>query len=110
MEKLGIPGRHIAEEIYSLRVPMGVVRMKPVPSTATVEAQTVAELAAEHSWTSVAVVTNRAHTRRVLTNFEQYTDLDVAVIPIEDVVVWRIPMNVAREVAGYLKFWFTDPC
>lgn len=84
--------------------------MKPEPSTTNGEALTIEELAAEHSWTSVAVVTNRPHSRRVRTNFDQCTELDVAVIPIEDVVVWRFPMHVAREVAGYLKFWFNDPC
>lgn len=87
-----------------------VVCMKPEPSTTNGEALTIEELAAKHSRTSVAVVTNRPHTRRVRTNFDQCTELDVAVIRIEVVVVWRFPMHVAREVAGYLKFWFTDPC
>ena len=58
----------------------------------------------------LTAVTNRPHTRRVRTIFDQCTELDVAVVPIDDVVVWRAPIHVAREVAGYAKFWFTNPC
>lgn len=87
-----------------------VMCMEPVPSTTTGEALTIREIAIDHGWDSIVVVTNRSHTRRVRTNFDQCTDLEAAVIPIENVVVWRIPMHVAREVAGYLKFWFTDSC
>jgi len=42
--------------------------------------------------------------------FDQCTELDMAIVPIDDVVVWRAPIHVAREVAGYAKFWFTNPC
>lgn len=87
-----------------------VLCMKPAPSTTAGEALTTEEIAEDYGWTSIEVVTNRPHARRVRTNFDQCTDLEAAVIPIENVVVWGIPMHVACEAAGYFKFWFSNPC
>ncbi|GJN42019.1 hypothetical protein CAT723_04980 [Corynebacterium ammoniagenes] len=84
--------------------------MQPKPGTTTGEALTMEKLAEEEGWASVAVVTNRPHARRVRTNFEQCTELDTIVIPVDDVDIARVPIHVARELAGYIKFWINSPC
>ncbi|MGP6175065.1 YdcF family protein [Corynebacterium sp. A21] len=84
--------------------------MEPSPVTTVGEAQTFAELAAERNWDSVVVVTNRPHTRRVRTVFEQCATVDTTVVFHGWVSKPRIPSHVARELGGYLKFWVTGPC
>ena len=74
------------------------------------EAKTVGSLAQNENWQSLTVVTNRPHTRRVRMTFERCTTLDISVVPIENVDVVRAPIHVAREIAGFIKFWVTDPC
>ena len=68
------------------------------------------EGAAEEGWSELTVVTNRPHNRRVRTMFEHCTDLEVTVVSSQWVNKVRVPYHVAREVAGYMKFWITDPC
>lgn len=70
----------------------------------------IGRLAEAKGWTSVTAVTNRPHTRRVRTNLEQCTDLEVQVVSIEEIDTTRAPGYVVREVAGYIKFWLNDPC
>ena len=74
------------------------------------EAKTVGSLAQNEKWQSLTVVTNRPHTRRVRMIFEQCTALNINVVPIENVDVVRAPVHIAREIAGFSKFWITDPC
>lgn len=80
------------------------------PVTTTGEAMTIGELAKKEGWTSVTAVTDRPHTRRVRTNLEQCTDLNVEVVPIDEIDVLRAPSRVAREVGGYIKYLVTNPC
>ena len=84
--------------------------MNPVPGTTMGEAKTVGSLAQNENWQSLTVVTNRPHTRRVRMTFERCTTLDISVVPIENVDVVRAPVHIAREIAGFIKFWVTDPC
>lgn len=84
--------------------------MEPHDVSTTGEAQTFNRLAAEENWDSAVVVTNRPHTRRVRTTFEQCTNLDIQVVNSNWMSTTRIPSHVARELGGYLKFWVTDPC
>ena len=84
--------------------------MKPVPGTTMGEAKTVGSLAQSEKWQSLTVVTNRPHTRRVRMTFEQCTTLDISVVSIDNVDVVRAPVRIAREIAGFIKFWVTDPC
>lgn len=84
--------------------------MKPSPVTTVGEAQTFAQLAQEQGWESVVVVTNRPHTRRVRSVFEQCSEVPATVVFHGWVDKLRIPYHVARELGGYLKFWITDPC
>jgi|SRR5699024_8863484 len=84
--------------------------MKPDPVTTTGEALAIDKLAKQEGWTSITAVTNRPHNRRVRTNLERCTDLDYTVVSIEDINVTRAPIHIAREIAGYAKFWVTNPC
>jgi uncharacterized SAM-binding protein YcdF (DUF218 family) len=84
--------------------------LRPEPVNTAGEAMTVGELAAEEGWSELTVVTNRPHNRRVRTMFEHCTDLEVTVVSSQWVNKVRVPYHVAREVAGYMKFWITDPC
>ena len=84
--------------------------MQPKPGTTTGEALTMEKLAEEEGWASVTVVTNRPHARRVRTNFEQCTDLDTTVVSVDDLDIARVPIHIAREIAGYIKFWINSPC
>lgn len=86
------------------------VCMEPSPVTTVGEAQTFDELAVEQNWDSVMVVTNRPHTRRVRTVFEQCSSIPATVVFHSWVNRERIPYHVAREIGGYLKFWVTGPC
>ncbi|GJN42017.1 hypothetical protein CAT723_04960 [Corynebacterium ammoniagenes] len=80
------------------------------PLTTTGEAVALDELAKKEGWASVTAVTNRPHTRRVRTNLEQCTDLNVEVVPIDEIDILRAPTQVAREIGGYIKFLITNPC
>ena len=84
--------------------------MEPVPGTTMGEAKTVGSLAQKENWQSLTVVTNRPHTRRVRMTFERCTTLNISVVPIDDVDVVRASVHIAREIAGFIKFWVTDPC
>lgn len=84
--------------------------LRPSPVTTVGEAQTFAELAQEEGWGSVVVVTNRPHTRRVRSVFEQCSTVPATVVFHGWVSKPRIPYHVAREVGGYLKFWLGNPC
>lgn len=84
--------------------------LRPDPVTTAGEAMTMEELANKEEWSSLTVVTNRPHTRRVRTMFEECTDLDVVVVSSDWVRTSRIPYHVAREIGGYVKFWLTNPC
>lgn len=84
--------------------------LSPHPVTTAGEAMTFQRLAEEEGWTSLNVVTNRPHTYRVRTIFEQCTDLDVTVVTLENLFWERVPYHVAREIGGFLKHWVTDPC
>ena len=84
--------------------------MKPAPGTTMGEAKTVGGIAESEGWMSLTAVTNRPHARRVRTILEQCTALDISVVPIENVDVIRAPVHIAREIAGFIKFWITDPC
>ena len=84
--------------------------LKADPVTTTGEALAIGRLAEAKGWTSVTAVTNRPHTRRVRTNLEQCTDLEVQVVSVEEIDTTRAPVYVVREVAGYIKFWLNDPC
>ena len=84
--------------------------MKPDPETTTGEAWTIEELAKQEGWTSVTAVTNRPHNHRVRTNLKRCTDLEFAVVSVDDLDVTRAPIHIAREVAGFVKFWVNNPC
>lgn len=84
--------------------------MKPTPGTTMGEAKTVGVLAEREGWTSATVVTNRPHTRRVRTTFEACTTLEISVVPNENVDIVRAPIHIGREIAGFIKFWATNPC
>lgn len=84
------------------------IRSEPV--TTVGEVMTMGELAQDEGWATITVVTNRPHTRRVRTMFEQCTNLDTVVVSVENVNMTRIPYLVTREIAGYIKFWLTSPC
>lgn len=84
--------------------------MRSDPKTTAGEAMTMNKLAQAEAWETVNAVTNRPHARRVRTIFERCTDLDVTVVPIAQVDIIRMPVHVAREIAGYIKFWLTNPC
>lgn len=84
--------------------------MKPVPGTTMGEAKTVGNIAESERWMSLTVVTNRPHARRTRTIFEQCTAVDISVVPIEKLDVIRAPVHIVREIAGFLKFWVSDPC
>lgn len=84
--------------------------MRPNPVTTTGEAMTIAKLAKEQGWTTLTAVTNRPHARRVHTIFERCTNLDVTVVPVDQVDMTQIPYLVAWEIGGYLKYWVSNPC
>lgn len=84
--------------------------MRPIPVTTVGEAMTIGKLAEEEGWTTLTAVTNRPHTRRVQTIFEQCTNLDVDVVSISRIDVSWLPYHLAQEIGGYIKFWITNPC
>lgn len=84
--------------------------LKPWPVTTAGEAMTFDELAKDQGWGSASVVTSRPHTRRTQMIFDRCTDLDVTVTHIDHVRWWRVPVDMARETLGALKFWVQDPC
>lgn len=84
--------------------------MRPIPETTAGEALTVGQLAKVEGWTSITAVTNRPHARRVRTTLEQCTDLHIRVVPTDKLDFTRIPVQIAREIAGYIKFWTKNPC
>lgn len=84
--------------------------MDPLPPTTTGEAQTFELLARQEGWGSAVVVTNRPHHHRVKLNFDRCTTVEATVVSIEELNRQVIPYQVAREIGGFLKFWFTRPC
>lgn len=84
--------------------------MKSDPVTTTGEALAIDQLAKQEGWTSVVAVTNRPHNHRVRTNLERCTDLDYSVVSVDYLNITRTPYHLAREIAGYAKFWVTNPC
>lgn len=84
--------------------------MRAYPVTTAGEAMAMGKLAEEEGWATLTAVTNRPHTRRVRTMFQQCTDLDVTVVPVDYVNMTRMPYHVSREIGGYIKFWITNPC
>lgn len=84
--------------------------MRPDPVSTVGEAVTVGKMAESEGWTTLTVVTNRPHTHRVRTIFRECTGLDVTVVYVASIDREEMPYRVAREIGGYLKFWFTSPC
>lgn len=84
--------------------------MDPEPTTTTGEAQTFELLARQEGWTSAVAVTNRPHHHRVKLNFDRCTGAETTVVNIDNISWHVVPYQVAREVGGFLKFWFTNPC
>lgn len=83
--------------------------MQPNPVTTVGEGLTMRELA-EEGWITVTAVTNRPQTRRTRSTFEECTDLNVTVAPVDYVNMTRMIYHVAREIGSYIKFWLTNPC
>lgn len=84
--------------------------MNPDPVTTIGEALTFGQLAAEQGWSSVAVVTNRPHTRRVRMMFRECTDLDSEVVHIKGVDWAAFPTQMIHEIGGHLKYRLFDSC
>lgn len=85
--------------------------MDPYPVITSGEARTFSELAQEQNWESALMVTSRSHTRRVKYFFEQCTDLsEVKVANVRTIKENIIIYQVFHELAGFIKFWLTDPC
>lgn len=84
--------------------------MRSDPVTTAGEAMAMGRLAEEEGWATLTAVTNRPHTRRVRTMFNQCTNLDVTVVSVDYVNMSWMPYHVAREIGGYIKFWLTNPC
>lgn len=85
--------------------------MDPYPVITSGEARTFHELAEEHNWDSAIMVTSRPHTRRVNYFFEQCTNLsEVNVANVRNINENTIIYQVFHEVAGFIKFWITNPC
>lgn len=85
--------------------------MDPYPVITSGEARTFHELAEEENWDSAIVVTSRPHTRRVNYFFEQCTNLsEVKVANVRNINENTIIYQVFHEVAGFIKFWITNPC
>lgn len=82
----------------------------PVPPTTVGEALTVQGIAHESGWHSVVVVTNRPHSHRAEAIFEHCTDLSVEIEATEWIDIPNVGRHLAREVAGALKYWATQPC
>ena len=84
--------------------------MKSDPVTTTGEALAIDRLAKQEGWTSVIAVTDRPHNHRVRTNLNRCTDLESTVVSIDDFNFTQVPVRIAREVGGYIKFIVTNPC
>lgn len=84
--------------------------MDPSPPTTTGEAQTFEVLARKEGWDTAVTVTNRPHHRRVKLNFDRCTSVEPTVVNIDNISWKVVPYQVAREVGGFLKFWFISPC
>ncbi|AGS35332.1 hypothetical protein B841_09295 [Corynebacterium maris DSM 45190] len=84
--------------------------MQPRPSTTTGEAQTFEELSQEQGWQTAVAVTNRPHHYRVRLNFEQCTSVEPTVASLESMNWRQAPYLVSRELGGYVKHFFTQPC
>lgn len=85
--------------------------MDPYPVITSGEARTFNELAAEHGWQSVLVVTSRTHTQRVRLMFNECFSGDSTVYSVPN------PINradlkdaILHEIGGFAKFWITSPC
>ncbi|GGO21976.1 hypothetical protein GCM10010980_23630 [Corynebacterium marinum] len=88
----------------------GVWCLEPDPVTTTGEAMAVGELAEKEDWSNITVLTHRPHTRRVQAIFNKCTNLEVVVVPLERIIWTRILYQTSREIAGFAKFWITNPC
>lgn len=85
--------------------------MDSYPVITSGEARTFHELAEEENWDSAIMVTSRPHTRRVNYFFEQCTNLsEVKVANVRNINENTIIYQVFHEVAGFIKFWITNPC
>lgn len=84
--------------------------MTPFPDNTAGEAMTLTVLARDQGWTSATVVTNRPHTRRVRSVYERCTQIEVAVVPVQEIDSDHVIRQISREIGGFLKFWFTRPC
>lgn len=85
--------------------------MDSYPVITSGEARTFDKLAREQNWESAIMVTSRPHTRRVKYFFEQCTDLsEVKVANVRNINENTIIYQVFHEVAGFIKYWITDPC
>lgn len=85
--------------------------MDSYPVITSGEARTFQELAKEENWDSAIMVTSRPHTRRVKYFFNECTDLsEVKVANVRSINENIIIYQVFHELAGYIKFWITDPC
>lgn len=85
--------------------------MDPYPVITSGEARTFHTLAEEENWESAIMVTSRPHTRRVKYFFEQCTNLsEVKVANVRNINENTIIYQVFHEVAGFIKYWITNPC
>ncbi|MBD8029420.1 YdcF family protein [Corynebacterium sp. Sa1YVA5] len=85
--------------------------MDPYPVITSGEARTFSELAKEQNWESAIMVTSRPHSRRVKYFFERCTELsEVKVANVRTIKENIIIYQVFHELAGFIKFWLTDPC
>lgn len=95
---------------YRPKEPISTWCLVSDPVSTTGEAIAIGRLSEEEGWSSVTAVTNRPHARRVRAILSQCTDLDVQVVTIENIEVTRAPIGIAREIAGFVKFWLSRPC
>lgn len=85
--------------------------MDPYPVITSGEARTFHELAREQNWDSAIMVTSRPHSRRVKYFFEECTDLsEVKVANVRSINENTIIYQLFHEMAGFIKYWITDPC
>jgi uncharacterized SAM-binding protein YcdF (DUF218 family) len=78
--------------------PRGVLCFDPRPYSTRGEARTVARLAHEHGWRSLAVVSSRFHLFRVRLLFRRCTDARLELVPAS-VTWWTWPLAIGSEWA-----------
>lgn len=84
--------------------------LQPDPVTTTGEALTIGKMAVHERWKTATAVTSRTHARRVNTMFKHCSDLEVTVIYVDRFQRDRVTHQILHEIAGYIKFWLTNPC